>query len=148
MTTFVSVLISKAAMENCGLPCKEFFIWGDDSEYTYRLSKYYGEGYFVGKSKAVHKRIIAKPLDINNETEINRVKMYHYLYRNRYIMNCYYHGYSMGKRSFLKFAFSKRHLLKSNFGKEKYYAQVHGIWEGITEYPKFKQLIDQQLKYT
>jgi GT2 family glycosyltransferase len=34
--SFVSVLISREAVEKIGLPIKEFFIWNDDIEYTQR----------------------------------------------------------------------------------------------------------------
>ena len=35
--TFVSLLINIEAINQCGLPWKEFFLWGDDSEYTQRI---------------------------------------------------------------------------------------------------------------
>lgn len=37
--SFVSVMINKKAVMQVGLPYKEFFIWGDDSEYTKRIIK-------------------------------------------------------------------------------------------------------------
>lgn len=67
--TFVSLLIKKEAVLKCGLPCRDFFIWGDDLEYTKRLTKYYGSAFFVGKSKVLHKRTILKSLDLNVETD-------------------------------------------------------------------------------
>lgn len=53
-TSFVSALISRAAVAKVGLPIKEFFIWHDDVEYTYRISKYFA-GYCVLDSVVVHK---------------------------------------------------------------------------------------------
>ena len=73
--TFVSIMIRNDAISQCGLPCKDYFIWGDDSEYTLRLTTYYGKAYFVGDSVAIHKRKIAKSLDIKNETESSRIVM-------------------------------------------------------------------------
>jgi GT2 family glycosyltransferase len=35
--SFVSVAVSREAVKKCGLPYKEFFIWGDDIEYTSRI---------------------------------------------------------------------------------------------------------------
>lgn len=32
--TFVSLLFTREAVENMGLPIREYFIWGDDKEYT------------------------------------------------------------------------------------------------------------------
>ena len=42
--SFVSCLISTQVIEKIGLPYKDFFIWGDDKEYTERIihAKYFG----------------------------------------------------------------------------------------------------------
>ena len=32
--TFVSLFINRVAVEEVGLPIKDYFIWGDDTEYT------------------------------------------------------------------------------------------------------------------
>ena len=80
--TFVSLLIPHEAVKELGYPIKEFFIWGDDTEYTRRLSTYYGDSYLCGKSKIIHKRANAKSLSILNEEDKYRVGMYHYYYRN------------------------------------------------------------------
>lgn len=50
--TFVSILVNSAAIEKCGLPCSDFFIWGDDTEYTKRIYRHYGLAYLVGKVKS------------------------------------------------------------------------------------------------
>lgn len=36
--SFVSILFSRRAVKACGLPLREIFIWGDDMEYTRRIS--------------------------------------------------------------------------------------------------------------
>lgn len=38
-SSFVSLLVSRQAVRECGLPIKEMFIWGDDTEYTRRISR-------------------------------------------------------------------------------------------------------------
>ena len=45
--TFVSLLIKSDSVKKVGLPIKEFFIWGDDFEYTLRLSEIVGPGYVL-----------------------------------------------------------------------------------------------------
>ena len=80
--TFVSILVSYDAIKKCGLPCKDYFIWGDDSEYTMRISKYYAPAYFVGASVALHKRFNAKKLDIMMENDTKRLEMFRKYYRN------------------------------------------------------------------
>lgn len=80
--TFVSVLIKYDAIKKVGLPWAQFFIWGDDIEYTLRLSKYYAPGFVVGNSIVVHKRFNAKNITIVSEENINRINFYKYKYRN------------------------------------------------------------------
>lgn len=79
--TFVSVCISTDIIYKEGLPYKEYFIWGDDSEYTSRLSKKY-TCYMSLKSKVIHKRKIQKALNFDEETNLCRLNFYKYKYRN------------------------------------------------------------------
>lgn len=90
--TFVSLLINGEAIRNFGLPCKQYFIWGDDTEYTMRLTKYYGPAYIVGDSIAIHKRKLAKALNIVEEEEVSRIKMYYYMVRNNLLNTKTYKG--------------------------------------------------------
>lgn len=83
--TFVSLLINMKAIDKCGLPWKEFFIWGDDSEYTQRVIRDFGPAYMVGKSLAIHKRVGSDELSLVKEKNPNRIKMYFYYYRNNLI---------------------------------------------------------------
>ena len=53
--SFVSVLINMEAVKKLGLPYKEFYIWGDDQEYTHRIT---GAGYlglYCPESTVLHK---------------------------------------------------------------------------------------------
>ena len=100
--TFVSLLINGKAIEKCGLPWAPFFIWGDDSEYTQRIIRDYGPAYMVGTSKAIHLRGSAEELSLVKETNVNRIPMYFYLYRNNLIgfweyENLLYRFLCMGK---------------------------------------------------
>lgn len=100
--TFVSLLINGKAIQKCGLPWAPFFIWGDDSEYTQRIIRDYGPAYMVGTSKAIHMRGSGEELSIVRETNVNRIPMYFYLYRNNLIgfweyENALYRFLCMGK---------------------------------------------------
>ncbi len=53
--SFVSVLINIAAIKKIGLPYKDFFIWGDDLEYTQRITKAGYLGFYCQDSIVVHK---------------------------------------------------------------------------------------------
>jgi GT2 family glycosyltransferase len=81
---FVSVLLSTNIIYKYGLPLKEFFIWGDDTEYTIRISNHQ-ESYIACKSIVKHKRKI-QHVDLPNsfkiESDNNRIKNFFYLFRN------------------------------------------------------------------
>ncbi len=90
--TFVSLLINGKAVKKCGFPWAPFFIWGDDSEYTQRIIRDFGPAYMVGKSKALHLRSSEEELSIVKETNVNRIPLYFYLYRNNLIGFWEYEG--------------------------------------------------------
>lgn len=79
--TFVSVLIPINRVIEVGLPIKEFFIWGDDSEYTKRLSSI-ADCFLVYKSIVIHKRSSQQTLDFMTESNPARLNNYFYLLRN------------------------------------------------------------------
>lgn len=54
VSTFVSLLISRAALDAHGLPLRRYFVWSDDLEYTARILRD-SPGYLVPESVAVHK---------------------------------------------------------------------------------------------
>lgn len=84
--TFVSLLINREAITKCGLPHKDFFIWGDDIEYTTRLTKFFKEAFMVGSSKVIHKRVGERALSLITESNKNRIKMYKYYIRNNRVI--------------------------------------------------------------
>jgi len=51
---FVGPLINRKAIDKIGFPNKEFFIWADDLEYTYRISRYF-KIYLIPQSYVLHK---------------------------------------------------------------------------------------------
>jgi GT2 family glycosyltransferase len=57
--TFVSVMISRPAVQTVGLPLRWMFIWGEDFEYTRRIAGKF-KGWVVLDSDAVHKTV-SKP---------------------------------------------------------------------------------------
>lgn len=82
--TFVSVLIPISNVTKYGLPIKEYFIWGDDSEYTNRLSKEL-PSYLVINSKVIHKRVISQRLNFFTESNPIRLNNYFYALRNSFL---------------------------------------------------------------
>ena len=80
LASFVSMFIRKEVVEDVGLPIKDFFIWGDDWEYTGRVSKKY-PCYLVTDSVVTHKSKNNMGVDISRDTS-DRLDRYFYAYRN------------------------------------------------------------------
>lgn len=95
--TFVSLLIKADAIRQCGLPCKDFFIWGDDIEYTKRIVGNYAPAFIVGTSKVYHMRQNVSNLNICTEKNPNRIKMLYYLIRNTIVYTDAYSGKKAAK---------------------------------------------------
>lgn len=80
--TFVSLLFPAAAIEKAGLPIRDFFIWGDDIEYTRRMTVRLGlPCYLAGQSQVTH------AMKENNGSSIaldspERISRYRYAFRN------------------------------------------------------------------
>lgn len=52
--TYVSILVARSAVDALGPPRSDYFIWGDDVEFTARILKD-ATGYYVSESLVVHK---------------------------------------------------------------------------------------------
>lgn len=92
--TFVSALMSVEHVRRAGLPLRQMFIWGDDTEYTRRLSRQ-APGVFVGSSHVLHKRLLQGELSVHNEDAPGRLPFYRHHYRNR--MYLYRHYFPLGR---------------------------------------------------
>ncbi|GMM13177.1 glycosyltransferase family 2 protein [Lactobacillus amylovorus subsp. animalium] len=101
--SFVSILFPRNVIENVGYPITDFFIWGDDVEYTLRITSKKFEGYLVNSSLVEHKIKKNIGTDIILENDVNRIKRYYYANRN-YI---YTNKNLEGKKQFVKSLISK-----------------------------------------
>lgn len=144
--TFVSLLINRKAVLSCGLPCKDYFLWGDDAEYTMRIITHFGKAYFIGNSIVCHKRFGATNLDIRKEANAGRINMYYYFYRNNLINRSIYSS----KRDVLKFMLggvrTSLTSLKTKNGFSKFRTVYKGIGGYLSNKRKFKNYIKNQLK--
>lgn len=136
--TFVSLLFSREAVEKMGLPIKEYFIWGDDKEYTLRSSARY-PCYHVKNSVVIHKMAINAGSNIVIDA-IARVPRYFYAFRN---------DLCTAKRRGTKeviiyfaayFLNMLRVLLKSKDGKK---LRLQTMWKGMRAGVKF----DPEIEY-
>ena len=80
--TFVSLFLPRESVMKAGLPIKEYFIWGDDIEYTRRISvRMNMPSYLVGKSKVIHKMSNNEGSSIASDNS-DRIDRYNYAFRN------------------------------------------------------------------
>ncbi|MCT4413020.1 glycosyltransferase family 2 protein [Leuconostoc pseudomesenteroides] len=79
--TFVSLLMKRSVVKQIGLPITEFFIWGDDIEYTERAARV-APGFFVPRAKVVHKMAANVGSSLLNDVP-ERTPRYFYSYRNK-----------------------------------------------------------------
>ena len=96
--TFVSLFLKTKTIREAGLPIKEFFIWGDDIEYTRRISvRMHLPCFIAGRSKVIH--AMKENTGSNIATDIReRIDIYKfafsndcYLYRHEGLKGiCYY----------------------------------------------------------
>ncbi|WP_416137160.1 glycosyltransferase family 2 protein [Halomonas sp. HK25] len=91
--TFVSILVPRQTLEAYGLPIAEMFIWGEDAEFTLRITREY-PGYVVGNSKVAHIRYGSAKLNIIAEDNQARVSYYKNYVRNNVYLARRYKGKS------------------------------------------------------
>lgn len=83
--SFVSMMISNKAIQLCGFPIKEFFIWGDDTEYSSRITNKKFLGLYCNSSNVIHKTKENYSSNIY-EDNINNIWKYHYGIRNQLLI--------------------------------------------------------------
>jgi len=80
--TFVSALFDRRTIERHGLPLADMVMWGEDTEYTMRVTRS-APAFLVGRSRVVHLRAQPGSLDIRTERDPARVRMHRLHVRNR-----------------------------------------------------------------
>jgi len=143
--TFVSILVSEKAVQKCGLPCRDYFIWGDDSEYTNRLTKFYGDAFLVGESIAIHKRKGAKALLIDNTDDPKRIKNYYYMYRNGMINGRFYGDIRHPLKAAVVNVIKGTKYIGRKNGWLKFTTIWKGYFDGLNQYKKFSGYIESQV---
>ncbi|SMG24442.1 glycosyltransferase family 2 protein [Fibrobacter sp. UWB13] len=132
--TFVSVFLSTKTIFEVGLPLKEYFIWGDDVEYTRRISSKY-PCFVACRSIVTHKRAIQKSLQLIQETNPRRIAMNFYKFRNELNNERKFKDWHMFLITFLKDIILLIKLL-SHFKLRHAFIIVKSILSTITFRPK------------
>jgi dTDP-4-dehydrorhamnose reductase len=89
--TYVSILVPRASLQRYGLPLAPMFMWGDDTEYTLRLSQDI-PGYLVAGSKVWHLRKVSGSINIQRETDPGRTALHRHFIRNEQYIARQYHS--------------------------------------------------------
>ena len=121
---FVGPLIHKKVVQDIGFPKKELFIWGDDTEYTLRISQKF-DIYLILNAFILHKDggyFFTKTKICKNQYW----KVYHAKKNIIYICKRYCSSFSLIYQIFRTiFSFIK------NFDKELYFLKIKGIIDGF-----------------
>ncbi len=139
--SFGSLLFPRKVITKVGYPSTDFFIWGDDAEFTLRIISYNFNGFNVIKSKVYHFN------DENNPTPYLNIKIddkrfiygvrnmvYIALLRNRITHNSTLRGYFSGL-GFAKKIFSQRKT-NNNESKMKLFFKLIILYiKGVTFKP-------------
>ena len=129
--TFVSLFLPSETIRRFGLPIKEFFIWGDDIEFTRRIAVRGGCPCFtVGQSQVVHatKSNVGSNVALD---DVERIGRYFYAFRNEAYL---YRQEGIKGRAY---CFAKRcrdFLWIFRYGKQKcprFRVLFRGIWAGL-----------------
>ncbi|KAA0014335.1 glycosyltransferase [Billgrantia pellis] len=87
--TFVSILVPRTTLEKYGLPISSMYIWGEDAEFTLRITRE-DPGYLVGTSHVVHLRHGGGTISIVTESNPTRIGYYkNFIRNNLYISKNY-----------------------------------------------------------
>jgi len=92
--SFVSFLLSREAIETVGYPIKSFKIWGDDLEYSNRITSARMLGFYVSDSIVTHYMKGTSDIDVFTDGTHNLWKYPHGIKNNLYVIR---------RRNFIKY---------------------------------------------
>lgn len=133
--TFVSILLPRSTLTTYGLPIASMFIWGEDSEYTLRVTRE-KPGFLVGNSKVLHLRQEDGPINIISEGNAARMKYHRYFMRNKIFISRKYslHYRQLISDVYVIVSLLFRLLIKKEIGKAKVVSQ--GLMESVFFFPE------------
>ncbi len=142
--TFVALFLRSEIVCRFGLPIKEFFIWGDDLEYTRRIAARGGVPCFAaGQSQVVHAAKSNAGSDVARD-DAERIGRYFYAFRNEAYL---YRQEGIKGRAYC-FAKRCRDFLRiMRYGKPKWprlRVLLRGIWAGFFFHPKVEFINKQR----
>ncbi len=130
--TYVSILVPRASLQRYGLPLAAMFMWGDDTEYTLRISQE-APGYLVAASKVWHLRKVSGSISIQRELDPNRTALHRHFVRNELFIARRYHSRRRVMTVFLSRLILAMRLFKGGQG-----AKSRIVLKGLLESFRFK----------
>lgn len=139
IATFVSFFVNRSMVEEVGYPIADFFIWGDDVEYSLRLRRKQS-CYMVIDSKIIHKSqsVTSKQSIITDDS--NRLDRYFYSHRN-----FVYIGHKYQHKSFFRMFLGKMRLIlqvlikSNNLKLKRIFIILKAYFKGIN----FKPIVEK-----
>lgn len=138
--SFVSLLINTEAVKKVGLPIASFFIWGDDQEFTYRITNHGYIGLYVDSSLVIHKTLDNYTSDLKTAPDNVAWKFFYEIRNTMYLRR-------RRKKSYLSFLSSSiSHLkkdlkqIKKRKGDQKEFKKA--IYKGFRAGLKFNPQIE------
>jgi dTDP-4-dehydrorhamnose reductase len=128
------MLMPRTTYEAFGNLQSEFVVWGEDLEYTLRITEQ-RPGLIVGRSKITHLRSQTGDISIFLENDKSRVPNFYYLYRNQLFVRRKYMGIHAYANGIVRFLLDSTRLLAHG---DLWKAQIalRGTMAGIVFNPK------------
>lgn len=137
--TFVSLLFPRLTVLRYGLPVKDFFIWGDDIEYTRRIAvRGCQPSYLVDRSRVTHLTAnnVGSNIGLDSPERIDR---YYYAFRNE----AYLHRQEGVKGRVLYIGKRCRDVLRILFlaGSHRR-KRFRVLWKGVRDGLRFRPVVE------
>lgn len=137
--SFVSLLIPRMLVKKVGLPIADMFIWGDDVEYTTRLSRCLNS-YLVADSIVLHKSRSNSTNESVFNVSINRLVYYKCMFRNRLYISRKYYRLRKTIKLFMVYIFILISIpfYAHNCRVKRFIYTLEGIFKGLFFNPQIK----------
>lgn len=143
--TFVSILLPRSTLKQHGLPISSMFIWGEDAEFTLRITRE-APGYLVGASHVAHIRHGAASISILSENNPVRIGYYKNFVRNNiFIARKYKTRRRLFSVLFNNVVLTIKLMLKGDF--HKAYVVFIGMLQSFTFSPR-NERVDADYDYS
>ncbi len=131
MSTFVSLLVNRRAVDRHGLPLKHYFIWSDDIEFTARILREGPLGFFVPDSVVEHRTKTA-----HTAVTESGARFYYHVRNSLYMLR----GEAWNAREKLSlvwalFFTTQAYLRLNRFRRENVVTVVRGLRDGAARRP-------------